>query len=204
MMKLKLLAGAIACLALWSISTSAASAKICSTAGTGVSCGTGHGNVYRGPISFALSESTATLTSGFTNITCSASEGQGEVTNGESGVGNLTSLTFSGCKDNMGNSCTETSSATNEAPWEFTTALNVNTNGVVRIKKSTTEWSCILYTCKYITGEYEGLVEGGETASIAFNKVIETKETGSSAFCSSTATLSGSYKIKTPDSLFIT
>jgi hypothetical protein len=198
----KLAAVALACLAIGAIGASGASAKVCSTEGTGAACGTGHGNVYTGPIDF--STSSVSLTSGFSTITCSESEGKGEITSGESGAGTITSLTFGGCKDNLGNTCTATSSANKAAPWEFTTTLGANTNGLIHIKKSTTEWSCVVYVCKYTTGEFTGLVEGGETAMIAFNKVAETKETGSSSLCSATATISGSFKITTPDSLFIT
>jgi hypothetical protein len=181
------------------IATPGASAKVCSTEGTGASCGTGHGNEWKGQLKF---ESTSVeFEFGAMKVTCTGSVGTGEVTKSETGAGKLTSLTFSGCKDQSGASCTASSSPTEGEPAEFTVKPTTKTEGFIEVTSITTTWSCIFFTCKYVSKPADLFVFGGETALVFADKIPETLESG---FCSSNATLTGLYKVTKPDSLFIT
>ena len=183
-----------------SVGASGAAAKVCSTDGKGASCGTGHGAEWTGQFQF---ESTSIeFEFGAMKVTCTGSTGTGEVTKSETGAGKLTSLTFSGCKDQNGVSCTASSSITEGTPAEFTIkATETPTEGFIDVNSITTTWSCIFFTCKYVSKPADLFVLGGEPARVFANKVPETLESGP---CSSTATLTGLYKITKPTSLFIT
>jgi len=200
---------ALAALALMAfVGAGSASAKVCSTAGVGASCGAGHGNVYTGAVKASLtSGKTAQLVSGFITVNCSESSATGEITNGETGAGNISSLTFGGCTSGLG-ACTAKTSASSVNKWPVTVTGEGTTSGKMVVKNVTGEFTCAGVTCKYVAAEAgkagEIVVAGGEPGEIKATKVVLTKEEGSSFLCSNTATWSGEYLISTPNSVFIT
>lgn len=198
---LALLVGAALLLAGFAAADGAA-AKVCSTSGTGASCGAGHGNVYSG--SLALSSSKATIASGFVTLTCTGSSMSGSVTNGETGLSKITSLTFSECTSGLG-PCHVTTSHFPEFHWK--PPFHWTKTGST-ILEFTCSFGGSSTPCKYASSgtgtESEISGTGGEPATVTVTKLALSKQAGSSAFCSSTATWSGTYTVNTPNSLFVT
>lgn len=208
---------ALALMAVLGVAAAAAAedAKICSTSGVGESCGTGHGNVYTGPVTAVLRNGTtepATLTSGFITVKCTTSHAEGNITNGVNGHGNLTSLTFSGCTSGLG-SCTAKTTASSTNPWTVTVTKDGAPNALMDVlSKVTGEFTCAGITCKYITetagSKGEITIDGGtatrEDAIITAKEVPLTKEEGSSSLCSNEAKWTGNYTVTTPATLFFT
>jgi hypothetical protein len=187
-----------------------ASAKVCSTTGTGTACAGSHGKVETGNIEASLNAGTATLVSGFVTVNCSESTAAGALAGGGSSpaTGTLTSLTFSKCETSGGSACTAGTNASGANAWPVTITTGAAPNGTMTVGKVTGEFTCLGTTCKY-TAEPAGskgeiVVKGGEPALIEAKAVALTKETGSGFLCSGTATWSGTYKITTPASGFLT
>jgi hypothetical protein len=204
---------ALAALALTAvIGAGTASAKICSTEGTGEACGGTHGKVYTGEI-HAVNETNAVLTSGFITVTCTTSTIQGTVT-GATTSGNITAVTFSGCSANTGGTCTAktTASEANKYPAKaFHGAAAPNAN--MTVTNVTGEFTCTVFgstvVCKYTAtdagGANEILIKGSDTApTVEATSVKLTKDEGSSGLCSSTATWTAKYSVTTPKSLVVT
>lgn len=206
---------ALAALALTAvIGAGTASAKVCSTAGVGTSCGTGHGNEWTGEFHAVLTPNKPViLTSGFINVTCTSSTVNGKVTNSATGAGEITALTFGSCTDNIsGNACTPVVSE--GTPWAGTVhSIAGTTNGRMTVTDARGSFTCSPFgsavLCKYTAanagGEGEITVTGSDTdPEVDANKVKLTKVAGSDPLCSSNATWSGEYTVTTPTSLFIT
>lgn len=197
---------AIAAMALMAvIGAGTASAKVCSTSGKGASCGGSHGSVYTGNVVAKLTEGkTATLTSGFITVKCSSSEAAGEITNGETGTGNISKLAFSSCTSGLG-ACTASTTASSSNKWPATVAVTTAPNGKMTVTGVKGEFTCAGVTCIYAAESATAEVRGSDTApEIVATSVPLTKQAGSNALCSSTATWSGEYLISTPSSIFIT
>ncbi len=201
---------ALALMAVVGVSSAAASAKVCSTTGTGAACAAGHGNEYTTQkfTGTTTGTRTAVLNSGFNVVTCH-SHIEGEITHG--GAGKITSLTFSHCINDslFGASCTATATASAASPWNGTAVAEGGGNGRLEVTSPVTgQFSCIGTTCRYkaanagTKGEIK--VTGGETATVTATKVPLTLEEPSSEACSATATWSGTYSVITPDSLWLT
>src|SRR3954468_16615116 len=208
---------ALAAMALMAVGASSASAaKVCSTAGTGAACGAGHGKVYTGAIA-AKNVGNVTLTvfnkanEDINTVTCTTSEAGGTITNGETGTGSITKLTFTGCSSNI---CSAVSASTNAAtsPWASevaTEAEKENTNGLMTSKNVTGTFPCTFLgfpvTCKYSASAATTKVDGHDTEpKITAEKVpLTTEESSNEAVCGATSTWTGTYRINTPSSLFV-
>jgi hypothetical protein len=201
---------ALAVLALMAVvaASASANAKVCSTEGTGTACKAGHGKVYKGAVSSHLTAGkSAILESGFIKVTCTESSAGGEITNGETGTGKITSLTFGSCSSGLG-ACTAKTTASAGNPWPATVTTDTpgveNTNGLMDVSNVTGEFTCAGVTCKYISNSASATVDGSDTnPEITASKVALTREEGSSGLCSATATWSGEYQITTPKTLFV-
>src|SRR3954454_18170493 len=171
---------AFAAMALMAVGASSASAaKVCSTtAGSpaGAACKAGHGNVYNGPI-VAKNVGNVILTvfnasnEDINTVTCTGSEAGGSITNGETGVGNLTKLTFTGCSSNICSSVSATTTASTTNPWSSSVRTDVegveNTNGIMTTNNVTGQFICTFLgfpvTCKYEAASAETTVDGHDT-----------------------------------------
>jgi hypothetical protein len=209
MKQLKMLGvAAVAALALMAVIGSAtASAKVCSTAGTGTACGASDGNEYTG--AFSATATNATLTSGFVTVSCTDSVATGDITNSATGAGTITGLTFSGCTHNLGSGgCTASTTASTTAPWAATVTHTTGTNGTLAVKTVTGEFTCTILgsavKCIYKAGEATAVVTGAEPAVVKATSVALEKEAGSNGLCSNEGTWSGTYTVTSPTSLFVT
>jgi hypothetical protein len=196
---------ALALMAFAGATTAAASAKVCSTTGTGAACASGHGNEYTTqPLAASTGTSVATLTSGFARIECRSSL-SGEVSHG--GSGQITSLALFTvqCPSTLGQ-CTLAKAS--GFPWNTTAVTGTAPNGTMQINSTfAIEWTCGGVNCQYTAvsagTKGEVTVKGGEPAVIAVSKVPMSKS-GGSAFCSSVQEWDGTYTVSTPASLFLT
>jgi hypothetical protein len=197
---------AVAALALMAVmGAGTASAKVCSNSGAGASCGTGHGNEYTGAVTATTTE--AKLTSGFINVTCH-SHASGSITNSATGTGSISELSFTGCVDNFGRTCT---AATTGRPYHASVVVSTKPNGTMTVSNVAGEFTCKNpfntaenVTCKYATPTATTTVTGGAPAKITATGVKLSRQTGSHALCSSEASWHGTYTVSTPASLFIT
>jgi len=197
------------------VASSASAAKVCSTAGTGTACASGHGKVYTGNI---VSKNAGNIVFTMFNsekedintVTCTISEAGGTITNGETGVGSITKLAFTGCSSNI---CSAVSASTNAAtsPWEFevaTDAATENTNGATTLHNVTRIFTCtflgLLVTCKYSAASVETRVDGSDTEpKITGNAMSLATEEGNESVCGASSQWSDTYRFTTPASLFI-
>lgn len=179
-----------------------ASAKLCSTAGTGNACLSGHGRVFTGGWAERLTPNKkVTLKTGAFTTECNEAEAAGEYTNGETGAGKITSQTFGSCN------CPLTATASAGSPWTTTATVTTAPNGKVEVEGVKYETTCLGIKCIYGSAKVgtEKGVEfiGGEKAETKENFEL-TKQTGSSAFCSTIGTFAGEWTIEQPTSSFLT
>jgi hypothetical protein len=198
---------AVAALALMAVVGSAtASAKICSSSGTGTSCGASDGNEFTG--AFSATATNATLTSGFVTVSCTDSVASGNILNSSTGAGNITGLTFSGCSNNLGGGCEASTTASSGAPWTAGVAHTTGTNGTLTVSNVQGEFTCTIFggpvKCIYAATTAKAEVVGGTPATVKATKVALAKQAGSNALCSTEGTWSGTYTVTSPASLFIT
>jgi hypothetical protein len=198
------------------VASSASAAKICSTAGTGAACGAGHGKVYTGTIA---SKNVGNVVLEVTNkegkvinlVTCTTSEAGGSITNGETGVGSINKMTFTGCSSNL---CSSVTASTNAAtsPWESsvnTEAALENTNGTMTSKNVTGSFTCTFLgfpvTCRYSAASASTKVAGSDTEPkiIATKVPLTTEESSNESVCGVSSHWNGTYRITTPSSLFV-
>jgi len=224
MMKLTKIAAilAIAALAVMAAVTASASAsaKLCSTSGTGNACESGHGKVYTGKIVETLKANTqATLAAtgaGATSILkCSASTTEGEIKSGETGTGVITSQTFSTCTSETvcSGATTVATSASTGAPWNMTatttTAGISNTNGRMDVTGTdiTFTLACIgIPICTYKATNPRFDVTGSDVingAALTSESVVLTRTSGSESTCGTDANWSATYVATTPSTLMI-
>jgi len=200
------------------IASSASAATVCSTSGTGGACGAGHGNVYKGSIVGKNSGNvvlTVTNAEGkaINTVTCTSSEAAGEITNGETGAGKLTKMTFSSCNSNVCGTVTVTTSASTTNPWASSVTTEVagvqNTNGTMTTEGVTGSFTCSFFgfpvTCRYKTAKAETKVTGSDTEPkmVANNVPLELEEGGNATVCGTKSDWTGTYTLTTPSSLFI-
>jgi len=201
---------AVAALAIMAMAgASAASAKVCSLSGTGAACGAGHGNEYTGPLNAELETGkTAVLTSTFVNVTCKKSSLTGEITSSSLATGFITSLTFSECSNNLGQTCTATTTASSTNKWHALAVTDTAPNGHLEVSNVTGTFKCGETDCIYASAKVgaakELLVAGGSPAVVTASAVPLERETGSSSLCSATAKWDGTYKVTSPTSLYLT
>jgi hypothetical protein len=198
---------ALALMAFVGTSGAAASAKVCSTTGTGAACAGSHGFEYTTQtLSASTGTAYATLTSGFARVECRSTMG-GQVTHG--GSGTITSLTFgpkaSECTSTLGE-CT-LAKATG-LPWSATAVTGTAPNGTMTVSSTVGgEFTCGGINCQYSAPSAgtkgEITIKGGEPAVVTATKVPMSK-IGGSPFCSATAEWDGVYTVSTPASLFLT
>lgn len=208
---------ALADMALATLAASSASAaKICSTAGTGTACGTGHGAVYNGPL---VGKNSGNVVFKWTNtkgevtntVTATGSEIAGEVTSGETGVGKITKMVVSGVSSTLCSSVTLATSASTANPWPFAVATELateNTNGIISWEGTTWTYSCtylgLPVTCKYRAAKLEGKLDGSDTApKLTISQATLEKEEGNETVCGAKEDFTATYNITTPTSLFI-
>lgn len=196
---------ALALMAFVGTSGAAASAKVCSTAGTGAACAAGHGNEYTTQnLAASTGAGVATLTSGFARVECPSTM-TGTSTHG--GSGTITALNFAvaSCTSTLG-SCT-VAKATN-LPWNSTAVKTTAPNGKLEVSSTVGgEFTCGGVNCQYSAPNAgtkgEVVVTGGEPAKVTATKVPMSK-IGGSFFCSATSEWDGVYTVTTPSSLFLT
>jgi hypothetical protein len=183
----------------------AASARICSTSGSGVSCGGSYGKVYSG--AFSATALKSEFTSTFDNVSCSESTMGGSVTNGELGSIQVTSLAFGKCVDSFGSSCTGSSPVSGGNPSSGSVSASTPPWGWTNLTL-TIQFTCPVFgvntTCKYTTPGIS--MEVGGLEGIATFKVNSSmsKEEGSGGACSSAANWKSTYTIGSPSSFFVT
>lgn len=197
--------------------SASASAKVCSTSGGGNACESGHGKSYSGVIKAALTTGTnakLTASNGGT-VTCTESASEGEVSNGETGTGKLTKLTFNSCTSTTicsGATTAETNASTT-SPWNATatttTAGVSNTNGKMDILNTdvTATIKCLgITTCIYKAENPTVDITGSDVAGGArlnAEAVPLTKTFGSEGTCGTSATWTATYSISSPSTLMI-
>jgi hypothetical protein len=201
------------------VGATSASAKICSTSGTGASCEGAHGKeMTKGDVIEASVVGVARLTSGFINVTCGESKIVGEITeNGSTVKGDITSLTFGDCHSNVNtstNSCTANTSASSTNKWAITATTSTAPNGNMAVNSTVTgTFTCnagILGTptCRYSASSVPAeklIITGSDTEPIIHaENVALNKEEVSSGSCSATSTWEATYKVTKPTSLFMT
>jgi hypothetical protein len=194
------------------VGASAASAKVCSTTGTGESSGAGHGNKIYNGTAIKATATNATLTSGFIRVTCGHSEVAGSITNNASpATGSITSMTFSDCHSNLNtttNSCSASTTASAANPWPASVATGSSTNGTMTVSNITGSFTCSVFgssvTCRYTAASASTAVTGGEPATVTASKVAMAREEVSSGSCSATAEWHGTYTVTSPATLFVT
>jgi len=203
---------AIAALALMAVvgAGSASAATVCSLAGTGTSCGGSHGFHYTGTMHAATEAGKpAELQSGFDNVKCDSTVHVVEVTT--EGTGFVDDLTFTNCVDSFGHTCTAKSNASTTNKWHAQATTGTAPNGTLTVKNVNGQFTCPnplkpseMVTCIYAAESASATVTGGAPAKVTATKVALTKQPGSGASCSSTATWSGAYSVSTPSSLYLT
>jgi hypothetical protein len=189
------------------IGSATASAKVCSTAGTGAACGATDGTEYAG--AFTATATNATFVSGFVTAVCTDSVQTGDITNSATGAGTITGLTFTGCTHNLGSGgCVASTTASATAPWTASVIHTTGTNGTLTVLNVTSEFTCTILgsavKCLFKASSAVAEVHGGEPAVIKETNVALEKEAGSNSLCSSTAGISASYVVVSPTSLFVT
>jgi hypothetical protein len=208
---------ALAAMALVAFAASSASAAtICSTAGKGTACKSGHGNQYTGEVHAVNIGNVVLLATNaegkvINTVTSTSSTVQGTITNSEEGTGDITSLTFAGLSSSLCSSVTASTTASTTNPWPVTVATDgatENTNGIMSTSNVTGSFTCTFLglpvTCKYKTAKAETTIDGSDTEPkvTATNVPLEWEE-GNQSVCGVKADWSGTYKITTPSSLFI-
>jgi hypothetical protein len=197
--------------------SASANAKVCSTQNgnpIGADCKAGHGKVYNGPVSASLTPGTggATFAEGPIHVACSTSSASGTITNGATGTGNITSVTFAGCSSILG-PCTWSASASAANPFPATTTthgLVEDTRGWMDVSNITLQHTCIGITCKYDKpiSSSEITLDGSDVAGAArlTVNVLLTLETGQPGFCGTAGDplrWTATYTINTPSTLMI-
>jgi hypothetical protein len=197
---------ALAALALTAvIGAGTASATLCSTEGTGTSCGGSHGkHMTAGDHIEATGQ--AELTSGFINVSCHSIITI-KIVDATAGTGQVTSLVFTGCVDNFGRACT---AVTTGLPWNGS-ATGTGTNGTLTVSNVAGNFTCKNpfntsedVKCNYAAPSASAAVTGGHSPSAKATGVKLSKQAGSHFLCSNEATWNGTYTLLTPKSLFIT
>lgn len=210
---------ALAVLSTAAIATSSASAAtICSTAGTGTACKSGHGNQYTGSILgsnegnniFSVKNEGGEV---INTLTATSSTIGGTITNSGEGTGDITKLTFSGVNSSI---CTDTpvvtTTASTTSPWPFTVSTDgatENTNGIMTISNIGMQFTCTFLTmpstCKYTAATAQLTIDGSDTAPrlTATNVVLTGAPNQPSFVCGSSLAWNGTYKVTTPSSLFV-
>lgn len=198
------------CLGSVVFTSNAVAAKVCSTAGTGAACASGHGSelTTQAFTAHTVSSTLWIFTSGFITVDCESHE-SGEFTH--AGVAKVTFWSLLCVNSSLGSCSSASTNASAAAPYSVTTAATGSGNGAETITASpiTMTFTCAGITCKYTTTEMGGgngsiAVTGSDTApNLTFSSIGLTKEGGSSGFCSSTATVEGTSKFSSPTSLWI-
>jgi hypothetical protein len=197
---------AMALTALIGVSSSSA-AELCST-NTSPCTGTIYGSSTS--ISANLKAGTTSrLTSNFGAITCKKSTMAGKTTNGE-GHGEITTVSFTGCTDPFGGSCTFNSV---NPPFTVSTAATGGGNGTITTTATeahetegknpgmTVTCTGIGLNCTYSRAEMTLNVTGGNPATIlAENESLEFTAGG---FCPSETSWDYEYEITAPKPLFL-
>jgi hypothetical protein len=192
--------------------SASASAKICSTAGTGEACQAGHGKVYTGAISGSLSVGSNAVFTASVTITCKKSTTSGSISSGVSGTGSITSLTFSECSSGIFGACTftTTASAANPYPATATTdGTSTSTNGWLDLSKVTLSFTCAGSTCKWEKGSSnnEITIDGSDTTTakltLSMSTTLEPNQPGFCGAADSNMTWEATYTIATPDTVIV-
>jgi len=208
---------ALASLALLACVTSAAfGAKVCSTSGTGKECGGGHGKLYTGSLSgknagnivFTMFSSEKKV---IDTVTCTTSEAGGTITNGETGVGSINKVTFTGCSSSICSSVLASTNASTTSPWEFevgTDSATENTNGAMTVRNVTRTFTCTFLglpvICKYFAASVLTQVDGSDIEpKITGNAMSLATEEGNVSVCGASSQWTATYRITSPASLFI-
>jgi hypothetical protein len=173
---------AVAAMALMAFAGTA-SAELTSPAGT----------AYKGEIK-ASAESSLTLKAGFSDVTCTESTVAGTPNKfGTTVSGPITTLSFGNCPETT--VTPETNAEGNYGSLSIKGSTVSGSGSRVKIVKSGV-------TCYYeTTGNALGTLTSGKPATMHINATLK-RGTGSSFFCASEASWSGSYVVTTPGELY--
>jgi hypothetical protein len=208
---------AIAAMALTaSIASSASAATICSTAGKGIACKSGHGNQYTGSISATnVVNFVLTITNSEGHVinvmTATSSTLEGTITNSEEGTGEITKLTVTGLSSSLCSSLTATTTASPTNPWPTTMATDgatENTNGIMTISNLGLSFTCTFLglpvTCVYSASSGEATLDGSDTEpKITASNVRLTYLSGNKSVCGEGVDWTSTHRLKTPSSVFV-
>jgi hypothetical protein len=213
---------AMAALALTAViaASASANAKVCSTGAAGAACKAGHGNVYKGVVKGSVLSPGAVLTAtnssgtSVATVTCTGSEAEGEITNGETGTGKITKLTFTSCSSPSCETVTASSSASAATPWTATASTTIagteNTNGIMTVSNATGSFICrqffVPVTCRFTATSAKVHITGSdvsEGARMVANNIPLAIEEGPESLCGAKADWTATYKITTPKTVMI-
>lgn len=198
--------------------SASANAKVCSTAATAhtptTACAAGHGWVYQGSVVTTLQpETSASLTAtkpDNTTIKCTEATFAGSVTNGTTGTGNVTKLTFGSCSSAF---CSllggKISVEGTKLPWSATgttTSAGINNgNGTLDMFNGAGKLVCSAgpTVCEYSTPNASIDFTGGEPASGQITSAPAPKISGPEFTCGTEADVSGSVNVTTPSSIWV-
>ena len=196
-------AAALSLVILMSAMGASASAKLCSTEGTGAACKTGHGWTVVGPVWLErlTPKKSATLqaTNGTVLATCEEGEAEGEYTNGETGKGTVTKQVFSACSSEL------TATASTLKPWNTTAVALSAPNGYVEIAEVGYQVKFAGISCVYggAIGSTGIQFVGGEKAETKVNFILP-ELAPQKILCPDTAVLIAEWTVEKPASSFLT
>jgi hypothetical protein len=196
------------------IATSAsASARVCSTSGTGAACeGTSHGKVYTEALAASLAAGTNAILTGALTVTCKKSTVGGKITNGETGTGNIESMTMNECSAGILGACTISSNASAANPFPATATTDgekTTNNGSLDIDRMTILFTCLGQICRYekAVSNSEVTLDGSDTTTAKLTANIKlTLEEKAPELCGqadSTAVWEAFYSVTNPDNIII-
>jgi hypothetical protein len=194
------LAGALVAMALIGAGTASAT-RLCAQNTTPCPAGStyGKGTSIKAQL---VPGTTSVVTSGFVTVVCTESTMSGKTTSAGGGsgtpvLGQISSVTWKGCKTTSGSSCT--ASALN-TPWGVSVSGSGG-NGTMTVSGAAGKFTCSV-TCEYEAKTASVSASGGNPARIKASNVSFSR-IGGSFLCSSSASWSAEYEVTSPKPLFV-
>jgi hypothetical protein len=168
--------------------------------------------VYTGALAASLAAGTTAILTGNLTVTCKKSTASGKITNGETGTGNIESVTFTECSAGIFGACTASTKASAASPFPATATtdeLKTSTSGWLDVNSITVEFTCAGQTCKYekAASNNEITIDGSDTTTAKLTANVKlTREVRGPEICGAadaTATWEATYTVTTPDAIVI-
>jgi ribosomal protein S27E len=210
-----LVAASLAAMMAIGAASASASAKVCSTSGTGAACG--GSKAYTGEFVATSSKVTLTTTSPDNwTTTCTESMLKG-ITNGEPGTGAITALSFGSCSSAFCTLLDGKIVATASVPaagWAATATtggeaapngfMDVKINGAAhKITCFNKAGTVVTSNCEYTAAEPQLTIKGGTPAALIATNVPLTKSAGPEGTCGTGGDWSATYEVTKPTNLTI-